>query len=88
MTLANIASAKKRARQMVKRRNNNASHRSLLRTQIKKVLVAIEAKDKEAANNALKQATPVIDRMANMGIIHKNKAARHKSQLNAQLRAM
>jgi small subunit ribosomal protein S20 len=88
MTLANIASAKKRARQMVKRRSNNASHRSLLRTQIKKVLAAIEAKDKEAANNAFKEATPVIDRMANMGIIHKNKAARHKSQLNAQLRAM
>ncbi len=88
MTLANIASAKKRARQMVKRRGNNASHRSLLRTQIKKVLVAVEAKDKEAATNAFKQATPVIDHMANKGIIHKNKAARHKRQLNAQLRAM
>ncbi len=49
MTLAKIASAKNRARQMVNRRSNNASHRSLLRTQIKKVLVAIEAKDKEEA---------------------------------------
>ena len=88
MTLANIASAKKRARQMVNRRSNNASHRSLLRTQIKKVLVAIETKDKEAANNAFKEATPIIDRMANKGIIHKNKAARHKRQLNTQLLAM
>lgn len=86
--MANIASAKKRARQMVKCRGNNASHRSILRTHIKKVLAAIEARDKEAAVNAFKEATPVIDRMANKGIIHKNKAARHKSQLNAQLKSM
>ncbi len=88
MTLANIASAKKRARQSEKRRQNNASHRSMLRTYIKKVTDAIETKDKKAANNALKEALPMIDRMANKGLIHKNKAARHKQQLNNQLRAL
>ncbi len=88
MTLANIASAKKRARQSEKRRQNNASHRSMLRTYIKKVTDAIEAKDKKAANNALKEALPMIDRMANKGLIHKNKAARHKQQLNNQLRTL
>ena len=88
MTLANIASAKKRARQADKRRSNNASHRSLLRTHLRKVLAAIESNDNEAAATAFKDAAPVIDRMANRGLIHKNKAARHKRKLNAQLRAM
>lgn len=86
--MANIASAKKRARQSEKRRQNNASHRSMLRTYIKKVTDAIEAKDKKAASNAFKEALPIIDRMANKGLIHKNKAARHKQQLNNQLRAL
>ncbi|MEE9551883.1 MAG: 30S ribosomal protein S20 [Gammaproteobacteria bacterium] len=86
--MANIASAKKRARQSEKRRQNNASHRSMLRTYIKKVTDAIETKDKKAANNALKEALPMIDRMANKGLIHKNKAARHKQQLNNQLRTL
>ena len=88
MTLANIASAKKRARQSIKRRQNNASDRSILRTYLKKATIAIASKDKEAAANAYKDALPIIDRMANKGIIHKNKAARHKHQLNAQLRAL
>jgi len=86
--VANIASAKKRARQTVKRRTQNASHRSMLRTYMRKVLDALEAKDKDAATKAFKEAAPVIDRMANRGQIHKNKAARHKSRLNAQLRAL
>jgi small subunit ribosomal protein S20 len=86
--VANIASAKKRARQAVKRRTQNASHRSMLRTYMKKVLDALEAKDKDAATKAFKEAAPVIDRMASRGQIHKNKAARHKSRLNAQLRAL
>ncbi len=86
--MANIASAKKRARQAPKRRQHNASYRSMLRTYLKKVVTAIEAKDKEAAANAYKDAVPVIDRMANKGLIHKNKAARHKRQLNNLLRAL
>jgi len=86
--LANIASAKKRARQSEKRRQHNVGYRSMLKTSIKKVNEAIESKDKEAANSALKAAIPVIDKMAGKGLIHKNKAARHKSQLNAHLRAL
>ena len=86
--MANIASAKKRARQSEKLRLHNASQRSMLRTRIKKVVNAIEAKDKAAAENAYKEAVPVIDAMVSKGIIHKNKAARHKSRLNTSLRAM
>ena len=86
--MANIASARKRARQSEKRRRLNNSQRSMLRTAIKKVLVAIEKKDKDAATQAYQQAVPVIDRMANKSIIHKNKAARHKKQLNAGIRAL
>jgi len=86
--LANTPSAKKRARQAVRRRAQNASQRSMLRTFIKKVVRAIDAKDKEGAAAAYKDAVPVIDRMACKGIIHKNKAARHKSRLNARIRVL
>lgn len=86
--MANIASAKKRARQAAKQRLNNASHRSMLRTYMRNVLNAIEAKDKDAATKAYNEAVPIIDRMANKGLIHKNKAARHKSRLNVQLQGL
>lgn len=86
--MANIASAKKRARQNLKRRLHNTSQRSMLRTQLKRVMTAIEKKDKETARQAFDQAAPVIDKMANKGIIHKNKAARHKSHLNARIQAL
>lgn len=86
--MANIASAKKRARQAQNLRSHNASQRSFLRTNIKKVVNAIAANDKEAAQAAYQAAVPVIDAMVNKGIIHKNKAARHKSRLNSQLRAL
>jgi ribosomal protein S20 len=86
--LANIASAKKRARQNEKRRQHNASYRSQLRSSIKKVITAVEAKDKTAAANATKIAIPIIDRMARKGHIHKNKAARHKQQINNMLRRL
>ncbi len=59
-----------------------------MRTQIKKVINAIASGDKENAAQAFQQAVPVIDRMANKGLIHKNKAARHKSRLNAQINAL
>jgi small subunit ribosomal protein S20 len=86
--VANSAQARKRVRQAEKARRHNASRRSMMRTQLKKVVYAIEAGDKEAASEAYKQAVPVIDRMANKGLIHANKAARHKSRLNAQIKAM
>ncbi len=86
--MANIVSARKRARQAEKRRMQNASKRSMMRTHIKKVVKAIAAGDKEAAQAAYTKAVPVLDKMVTKGIIHKNKAARHKSRLNAQIRAM
>ena len=86
--MANSPQAKKRAIQNEKTRKHNTSLRSMVRTQIKKVLAAIEAGDKEVANAAYAMAVPVIDRMADKGIIHKNKAARHKSRLNGQINAL
>ncbi|BBM00720.1 30S ribosomal protein S20 [Microbulbifer echini] len=86
--MANSPQAKKRARQNDKRRMHNASLRSMVRTYIKKVVAAIDAGDAEKAKTAYAEAVPVIDRMADKGIIHKNKAARHKSRLNAQVKAL
>ena len=86
--MANIASAKKRARQAAKRRLHNNSRRSMLRSSIRKVLDSIEKGDKKAAAAAYQAAVPIIDRMANKGLIHKNKAARHKSRLNAKILAL
>jgi|TARA_B100000287_G_scaffold66056_1_gene57651 small subunit ribosomal protein S20 len=84
--VANSPQARKRARQAEKRRAHNASLRSLVRTKIKGVVAAIKSGDVEKAREAYTQAVPVIDRMADKGIIHKNKAARHKSRLSAQVK--
>ncbi|MAZ89165.1 MAG: 30S ribosomal protein S20 [Cellvibrionaceae bacterium] len=86
--MANSPQARKRARQNEKARKHNASLRSMARTYIKKVVAAIEAGDAETAKAAYAEAVPVIDRIADKGIIHKNKAARHKSRLNAQVKAL
>lgn len=86
--MANSAQAKKRARQNMKARQHNASLRSMVRTYIKKVVNAIAAGEHAAASEAYKKAVPVIDRMADKGIIHKNKAARHKSRLNGHIKAL
>jgi len=86
--LANIKSAKKRARQSEARRQHNASRRSMLRTQLKKALTAISGGDKEAAQSAFVNVSGVLDRAASRGLIHKNKAARHKSRLAAKVKAM
>ena len=60
----------------------------MVRTYIKKIDAAIAGGDQSAAANAYNEAVPVIDRMADKGIIHKNKAARHKSRLNAAVKGM
>ena len=86
--MANIKSAEKRARQSVKRRAHNMASRSRLRSSIKKVVNALDAGNKDDAAAALKSAAPVVDTMVNKGIIHRNKAARHKSRLNARIKAM
>jgi small subunit ribosomal protein S20 len=86
--VANTNQARKRARQAEKARMHNASLRSMVRTYIKKVAAAIQKGDVEGAKVAYTNAVPVIDRIADKGIIHKNKAARHKSRLNAQIKAL
>ena len=86
--MANSKQAKKRALQADKRRDHNASLRSMVRTYIKNVVKAIDAKELEKAQKAYVLAVPVIDRMADKGIIHKNKAARHKSRLNGHIKAL
>jgi len=86
--VANSAQAKKRARQNEKRRQHNTGLRSMVRTYIKKVNAAIESGNQASAQEAYSASVPVIDRMADKGIIHKNKAARHKSRLNAQIKAL
>ncbi|SDK12255.1 MULTISPECIES: 30S ribosomal protein S20 [Ferrimonas] len=86
--MANIKSAKKRAIQSEKRRQHNASRRSMLRTYLKKTVAAIAAGDKAAATEAFNAVMPILDRMATKGLIHKNKAARHKSRMAAQIKAL
>ncbi len=86
--MANIKSAKKRAIQSEKRRQQNASQRSMMRTFIKKTYAAVLTNDATAAQEAFKKMVPVLDRMADKGLIHKNKAARHKSRLNAHVKAL
>jgi len=86
--VANIKSAQKRARTAEKTRKHNMGLRSKMRTKIKNVLKAVESGDKDAAVAAYKEAVPVIDSMVGKGIVNKNKAARHKSRLNARLKAL
>ncbi len=86
--MANIKSAKKRAITSEKRRQHNASRRSMMRTYVKKVIAAIATGDKAAATEAFNAAQPILDRMATKGLIHKNKAARHKSRLAAKIKAL
>jgi small subunit ribosomal protein S20 len=59
-----------------------------MRTHVKNVIKAVAAGNKEGAVEAYKLATPIIDRTANRGLIHPNKAARFKSRLNARVKAM
>ncbi len=86
--MANSAQAAKRARQAEKARSQNASLRSQYRTAVKNVLKALHAKDKKAATESYKKAVPVLDSMVNKHIIHQNKASRHKSRLNQQIKLL
>ncbi len=86
--MANTAQAKKRARQAETHRQRNTAMRSMLRTYIKRVIKAIQAGDPSKAESEYKTAVPVIDRMARKGVIHMNKAARHKSRLTHHIRDM
>jgi len=86
--VANIKSAKKRARQAEKRRLHNKGLRSKLRSHIKAVISEVEKGNKDDAAAAYKAAVPIIDTMITKGIINKNKGARHKSRLNKMVKAL
>ena len=86
--MANTAQARKRARQSIKQNMHNASLRSELRTAVKKVQKAIGVGDKTAAQKVYQESMCIVDRIADKKIIHKNKAARHKSRLSAQVKAL
>jgi small subunit ribosomal protein S20 len=86
--MANSKQAAKRAKQADKQRAANAGLRTQLRSAIKKVQKAIASGDAKAAEAALKTEQPTIDALADKRIIHKNKAARHKSRLSHQVKAL
>ena len=83
-----LASGRKRARQDVKLNAQNTALRSRFRTAIKNVQKAVVSGDKAKATELFKSAQSVIDSIADKGIFHKNKAARHKSRLSAKLKAL
>ena len=83
--MATHASALKAHRQSLKRRENNREMRSALRTAIKNIRAAIDAKDAEAVKKQWPETVSLIDRMAAKGVIHDNAAARHKSRLQARI---
>lgn len=86
--MAQTSQAQKRIRQNARHRLLNMSMRSRMRTMIKKVRAAIESKDYQVSTDAFKALVPVLDSYAGKGIVHKNKAARLKSRLNAQIKVL
>ena len=86
--MPNIKSAKKRVKVIETKTLQNKMFKSQLRTIIKKYDAAVESGDKAAATEAYKLAVKKIDQAAARGIIHTNKAARHKSQFTLKLNRM
>jgi small subunit ribosomal protein S20 len=86
--VANSKSATKRAKQAVVRRAHNMSLRSRMRTAVKKVLTSLDGGDRGVAQEQYRAAVPLIDGMVNKGLVHRNKAARQKSRLNARLKTL
>ena len=85
--MANSKSADKRARQNKKRYELKHAQRSMVRTEVKATVKAVEEKDKKASE-VLKTAQSTVDKMASKGVIHKNKAARLKSRMNKQVKSV
>ena len=83
-----LASGRKRARQDVKLNAHNSSLRSQFRTVVKNIQKAVTTGDKTKASDLFKSGQSVIDSIADKGLFHKNKAARHKSRLAAKIKAL
>jgi small subunit ribosomal protein S20 len=86
--MANIASARKRARQALKRRERNISLRTAARSAIKEVKKAVAAGNKAGATAALEKSRTIIDRVAAKGVLHPNAAARHKRRLAHAIKSL
>jgi len=86
--LANKPQARKRVRQAVKARTRNAAQKSNFRSSIKKVLKSLSEKNKDQSNANFKEAMSIMDKLVIKGLIHKNKAARHKSRLNKHIQKL
>ncbi|MEZ5499261.1 MAG: 30S ribosomal protein S20 [Steroidobacteraceae bacterium] len=86
--MANTKSAEKAARQAERNRERNVAMRSQSRTAIRGIATAIAGGDKAAAVSAYRNGISVIDGLVNKRIIHRNKAARHKSRLAARIKAL
>ena len=83
--MANTKQALKRHRQSLKRRARNRAMKSRVKKAIKNVRLAIEARDKERAQTALRNATSLLDKAASKGVIHWKNAARRISRLSSQV---
>lgn len=86
--MANTKSAEKAARQAEKHRAHNVALRSRMRSAIRKVSDALAKGNKDEAQSSYREAVPLIDTLVNKRIIHRNKAARHKSRLAARVKAL
>ena len=86
--MANTKSAEKAARQAQKHRVRNIALRSRMRSALRKVIAAIATGNQESARTSYAQAVPAIDTLVTKKIVHRNKAARHKSRLAARIRKM
>jgi len=86
--MANSAGSRKRARQAVKRNKNNSQIRAKVRTFVKKVAYAVAAGNKKEADSGFEAMQKNLDQAVSKGLIHKNQAARKKSRLKAQIKAL
>ena len=86
--MANSAGSRKRARQAVKRNKHNSQIRAKVRTFVKKVAYAVAAGDKKEADSGFEAMQKNVDQAVSKGLIHKNQAARKKSRLSAQIKAL
>jgi SSU ribosomal protein S20P len=88
LNMANSAGSKKRARQAIKRNQHNSQIRAKVRTFIKKVTYALEAGNKKEAQGGFGAMQKMIDQSVSKGLMNKNQAARKKSRLNTQIKAL
>jgi len=86
--LASHASAIKRAKQNEKRRSRNLNIKTLVKSSVKKVRLAVEKKDLEEAHKTLQKTIPLIQKARTKGVFHKNTSARKISRLTQEVNTL